>query len=65
MRLAKTDIVSILHSDMIIGPEYFENMLKHLEKGKVVCATRIEPPIHPAGREKHVMDFGSEANEFK
>ena len=46
MRRAKTDIVSILHSDMIIGPGYFENMLKHLDKGKVVCATRIEPPIH-------------------
>ena len=29
MRRAKTDIVSILHSDMIIGPNYFENMLKY------------------------------------
>lgn len=64
MRRAKTDIVSILHSDMIIGPGYFENMLKHLEKGKVVCATRVEPPIHPAGREKLVKNFGIEAEEF-
>lgn len=64
MRRAKTEIVSILHSDMIIGPNYFENMLKHLEKGKVVCATRIEPPIHPAGKEKHVMNFGMEYDEF-
>ena len=65
MRRAKTDIVSILHSDMVIGPGYFENMLKHLEKGKVVCATRIEPPIHPAGKEKIVRDFGDEAENFK
>lgn len=65
MRRAKTDIVSILHSDMIIGPGYFENLLKHLEKGKVVCATRIEPPIHPAGREKIVRDFGDDAHKFK
>lgn len=65
MRLAETDIVSILHSDMIIGPGYFDNMLKHLERGKVVCATRIEPPIHPAGREKIVRDFGDEADNFK
>ena len=65
MRVASTDIVSILHSDMIIGPGYFENMLKHLEKGKVVCATRIEPPIHPAGKEKIVRDFGDEADNFK
>ena len=65
MRLAETDIVSILHSDMIIGPNYFENLFKHLERGKVVCATRIEPPIHPAGREKIVRDFGDEAHNFK
>lgn len=65
MRRSKTDIVSILHSDMIIGPNYFENMLKHLQPGKVVCATRIEPPIHPAGKEKLVMDFGDEANNIK
>jgi GT2 family glycosyltransferase len=65
MRMAQTEIVSILHSDMIIGPDYFENMLKHLERGKVVCATRIEPPIHPAGKEKIVRDFGDEADTFK
>lgn len=64
MRLAETDIVSILHSDMIIGPGYFENLLKHLDKGKVVCATRIEPPIHPAGKEKIVRDFGDDAHKF-
>ena len=65
MRRSKTDIVSILHSDMIIGPNYFENMLKHLEPGKVVCATRIEPPIHPAGKEKIVQDFGDESDNIK
>jgi glycosyltransferase involved in cell wall biosynthesis len=64
MRMSKTDIVSILHSDMIIGPCYFENMLAHLKPGRVVCATRIEPPIHPAGKEKIVKDFGDEANTF-
>ena len=64
MRLAKTDVVSILHSDMIIGPGYFSNMLKHLEKGKVVCATRIEPPIHPPGKEKIVMNFGDDHDNF-
>ena len=64
MRRAKTDIVSILHSDMIIGPGYFDNMLKHLGKGKVVCATRIEPPIHPAGLEKHTQNFGIDYHDF-
>tara|TARA_R110000851_G_scaffold8325_1_gene32125 strand:+ start:12493 stop:13626 length:1134 start_codon:yes stop_codon:yes gene_type:complete len=65
MKMANTPIVSILHSDMIIGPGYFENMLKHLKPLSIVCATRIEPPIHPAGKEKIVRDFGMEAEDFK
>jgi len=64
MRRAKTSIVSILHSDMIIGPGYFENMLKHLKPLSVVCATRIEPPIHPSGLEKHTQNFGVDYNDF-
>jgi hypothetical protein len=52
--------VGILHADMIIGPLYIENMLKHLQPGKVVCATRIEPPLHPEGKEKIIMDFGQD-----
>ena len=65
MRQATHEIVGIIHSDMIIGPNYIENTLKHLERGKVVCATRIEPPIHPAGKEKIVMDFGMEHDDLK
>ncbi len=65
MRQATNEIVSILHSDMVIGPNYLENQLKHLKKGTVVCATRIEPPIHPAGKEKIVMDFGDDHNNLK
>ena len=65
MKMADTEVVSILHSDMIIGPGYFKNMSKHLKKGTVVCATRIEPPIHPPGKEKIVRDFGDEADNFK
>ena len=58
IELATNQIVGILHADMIIGPNYIENLLKHLQPGKVVCATRIEPPLHPEGKEKIVMDFG-------
>jgi len=36
INLAKNDIVSILHADMIIGPNYVENLLKHLKPNKVV-----------------------------
>lgn len=58
--MATNDIVGILHADMILGPNYIENMIKHLQPGKVVCATRIEPPLHPAGKEKIIMDFGQD-----
>jgi glycosyltransferase involved in cell wall biosynthesis len=58
IELATNKIVGILHADMILGPNYVENMLKHLTKGKVVCATRIEPPLHPEGKEKIIRDFG-------
>lgn len=58
IELATNDIVGILHADMILGPGYVENMLKHLTRGKVVCATRIEPPLHPEGKEKIIKDFG-------
>lgn len=58
INLATNEIVGILHADMILGPNYIENMIKHLQPGNVVCATRIEPPLHPAGKEKIIMDFG-------
>ena len=58
IKMSTNQIVGILHADMIIGPNYVENMIKHLKPGKVVCATRVEPPLHPAGKEKIIKDFG-------
>ncbi len=62
---ATNDIVGILHADMYIAPNYVENMLKHLKPGKVVCATRVEPPLHPKGKEKIVKDFGMDFDSLK
>ena len=42
-----------------------EAVLKHLIPGTVVSATRIEPPLHPDGPEKILMDYGIEPEEFK
>ena len=58
VQLATNKIVGILHADMIVGPAYSKNLLKHLKPGTVVCATRIEPPLHPEGKEKIIKDFG-------
>jgi len=62
--LADTPIVTILHSDMVVTENYVGNMLKHLKPMTVVSGTRIEPPLHPPGPEKYVMNFGMEVDEF-
>ena len=63
--MATSDIVMIYHADMYACPKLDEEILKHLEPGKVVSATRIEPPLHPDGPEKILEDFGIEPEEFK
>jgi len=55
----------IYHADMYACPNMDVEVLKHLERGKVVSATRIEPPLHPDGPEKILVDFGIEPEEFK
>jgi glycosyltransferase involved in cell wall biosynthesis len=60
IELATNEIVGILHADMIIGPNYIKNLIKHLKPGTVVCATRVEPPLHPPGKEKIIKDFGQD-----
>jgi glycosyltransferase involved in cell wall biosynthesis len=63
--MATNDIIMIYHADMYACPNMDEEVLKHLERGKVVSATRIEPPLHPDGPEKILMDFGIEPEEFE
>jgi hypothetical protein len=43
---------------MILGQDADLHLVKYHKRGKVVCSTRIEPPLHPAGPEKIVKDFG-------
>ena len=62
--MATNDIVMIYHADMYACPKMDVEVLKHLERGKVVSATRIEPPLHPDGPEKILKDFGIEPEEF-
>ena len=64
-KMAKNEIIFVGHSDMIYGPAFLEKMIDHLEVGKVVCATRIEPPLHPPGPEKMIVNFGFDADQFE
>ena len=65
VNIATNDIVMIYHADMYGLPDMDTEVLKHIKPGVVVSATRIEPPLHPAGPEKVIKDFGIEPEEFK
>jgi len=62
---ATNDIVMIYHADMYALPGLDEEVNKHIKKGVVVSATRIEPPLHPDGPEKILADYGIEPEEFE
>ncbi len=63
--VATTDRLFFFHSDMYLMPDAMEEIDKYLKNGVVVSLTRVEPPLHPAGPEKIVMDFGLEPEELK
>jgi hypothetical protein len=55
----------MFHADMVLGKIADANMMKHLDKKTVVSATRVEPPLHPQGKEKLIKDFGMYPENFK
>ena len=65
VKIADTPIVGIYHADMYLMPGALDFVLKHIKPLSVVSLTRIEPPLHPDGPEKMLMDFGIEPEEFK
>ena len=62
--MADTDVVSYLQSDMVIGPSYDIEILKHLTEDTIISSTRIEPPLHPQSSEKITHDFGLDPTKF-
>ena len=60
-----TDIFMIFHADMMLGKNADINAFTHLKSKTVVCSTRVEPPLHPNGGEKILLDFGIWPEEFK
>ena len=61
---ASNDIVSYLQSDMVICKDYDKEVLKDVKPGIFLCATRVEPPLHPPGPEKITHDFGLDPTKF-
>jgi len=62
--VATTPIIGIYHADMYLCPSALESVLEHIKPLSVVSLTRIEPPLHPDGPEKILLDFGIEPEEF-
>jgi glycosyltransferase involved in cell wall biosynthesis len=64
IEMARTEIIFAFHADMVAGPHLDVNILKHLDQGVVVSATRIEPPLHPPGPEKITLPWGNEVEDY-
>lgn len=62
---ATTSIVCMFHADMYMGKGFDIAILNCIKPGIVVSGTRIEPPLHPEGKEKIVRDFGMYPEDFK
>lgn len=60
-----TDVFMIFHADMMLGKHADLKAYMNLNPKTVVCSTRIEPPIHPNGGEKILLDFGMWPEEWK
>lgn len=60
-----TPIVCMFHADMYMAKGFDTGILKYLRPLAVISGTRIEPPLHPKGKEKIVKDFGIYPEDFK
>ena len=62
--VATNDICMIYHADMYLCPGSLNAIEKHIKPKTIVSLTRIEPPLHPQGPEKILLDCGIEPEEF-
>jgi glycosyltransferase involved in cell wall biosynthesis len=60
-----TDVFMIFHADMMLGKDADLYAYNCLKSKTAVCSTRIEPPLHPNGGEKILIDYGVWPEEFK
>jgi len=62
--VASHDVCMIYHADMYLCKGAIDSIEWHLKENTIVSLTRIEPPLHPPGPEKILVDFGIEPEEF-
>ena len=63
-KVSTHDICIIYHADMYLCPGALDSIEQHLKEKTIVSLTRIEPPLHPDGPEKVLLDCGIEPEEF-
>ena len=63
--VASHDVCMIYHADMYLMPGAIDQIEHKLKENTIVSLTRIEPPLHPPGPEKMLIDFGIEPEEFR
>jgi len=63
--VASHDVCMIYHADMYLMPGAIDQIDHKLKEKTIVSLTRIEPPLHPPGPEKMLIDFGIEPEEFR
>ncbi len=63
--VATNEIAMIYHADMYLCPGALDAIEREIEEGMIVSLTRIEPPLHPDGPEKVLLNCGVEPEEFK
>jgi len=63
--IATNDIAMIYHADMYLCPGALDAIEREIEEKTIVSLTRIEPPLHPDGPEKVLLNCGVEPEEFK
>jgi glycosyltransferase involved in cell wall biosynthesis len=63
--VATNDIAMIYHADMYLCPGALDAIEREIEEKTIVSLTRIEPPLHPDGPEKVLLNCGVEPEEFK
>lgn len=63
--LATKKYVVFLHNDIVVGPNFLQNIVKHLDDTKVVSYTVVEPPVfNSSSTGKIIQDFGDNIEKF-
>jgi len=62
--VATKEIGIIFHADMYLCPGALDSIESYIKPKTIVSLTRIEPPLHPEGPEKILMNFGIEPEDF-